>query len=145
MTRASQLRQRLGLVLNRVRECVVEISEFLKKELAQADFQRYLNELMKLKVTLTQRLASFMEIEEELIKISDHDDEEADRLTQRNDDYFKVPLDARDLLAQLSYNQNEIEILRDMPLRREREEEKEKHEFELTKEREGWKLQFEEL
>ena len=145
MTRASQLRQRHGLIMNRLKEILSEVAEFLRLELPLENFEKYLNKLKKIKATLNQRLSSFMEIENELTKIAEDDDDEATRLESRAQEYFSLPLDAKDLLAQLSQIEIEVEKLRELPQKQKADEEKLKLELELTKEREAWQLQYEEL
>ena len=132
----------------------------LQQKIPEENLAAYLFQIKALKDKLQSRFLAFPQVEEELEKIAETNEEQAKKLSERDESYIILPLDTQETLSKFDLLIKEIQDVIDAPAERSfhqekqkqllqleitAEEEKRKHTRELEKEREAWMIQLDEL
>ena len=143
-TAAGPLRRKQGPVKKRLEDCLLEVRQFLLLPIPE-DLDSHMFKCSSYIETLQARLEAFQEIEAQLEVLTQSSAEVDKKLSESDESYLTLPLDATEALRNLKLINRQITNAQGAPQKKEAEEKKLKLELELERERGAWKIQLEEL
>ena len=114
MATGGQLRRKQGPIKTRLEDIIQVARQFLQQKL-QADLPAHLFQCKSHEETVQNRLQAFQQVEDQLNEIIKTNADEEKKLSERDETYITVSLDAQETLSKLNLLQKEIENMIEAP------------------------------